>query len=259
MLKRFFSISLWIAATTLLLSCGGGDVETVTETAAPVDEPAAKTLDLSQAASVSGKATFTGESSRRARLRMGADPNCDAAHSSPVYFQQVEVSESGGLNNVFVWVKQGLDGYGFETPSEPATLDQRGCIYRPHVFGVQTRQDIQILNSDPTTHNIHPVPKNNREWNQSQPAQGAPLLRSFPRQEVMISVKCNIHPWMRSYIGVVPHPYFAVTDSEGTFELKDLPPGEYTVEAWHEKLGTQEQKITVAPSEAQQVDFPFQG
>ena len=259
MLTRFFFTTVWIAGAVLLLGCGGGDVETPTETTAPADEPATKMLDLSQAGSVAGKVSFTGQASRRARLRMEADPNCAAAHSSPVYFQQVEVSEGGSLNNVFVWIKEGLEGYQFDPPEEPVTLNQKGCIYRPHVFGVQTRQDIQILNNDPTTHNIHPLPANNREWNQSQPAQGAPLMRSFPRQEVMIAVKCNIHPWMRSYIGVVSHPYFAVTGAEGEFQLKDLPPGEYTVEAWHEKLGTTEQKVTIGPSEAKQVDFTFQG
>ena len=258
MLKRF-SGTLWIAAAALILSCSSGDMEIPTETAVPADEPAAKTLDLSQAGNVTGKVTFSGQASRPARLRMGADPNCEAAHSSPVYFQQVEVSESGTLNNVFVWVKQGLEGYRFDPPKEPVTLDQKGCLYRPRVFGVQTRQDIQIRNSDLTTHNIHPLPQNNREWNQSQPAQGAPLLRSFPRQEIMVPVKCNIHPWMRSYIGVVLHPYFAVTGPEGAFQLKDLPPGEYTLEAWHEKLGTTEQRVTIGPSEAKKVDFSFQG
>ena len=259
MLTRFLSTMVWMALAILLLGCGGGDVETPVETAAPADEPAAKTLDLSQAGGITGKVNFTGQASRRARLRMGADPNCAAAHSSPVYFQEVEVSEDGSLNNVFVWVKQGLEGYSFDPPKEPVTLDQKGCIYQPHVFGVQTRQDIQILNSDPTTHNIHPLPTNNREWNQSQPAKGAPLVRSFPRQEVMVAVKCNIHPWMRTYIGVISHPYFAVTGAEGAFQLKDLPPGEYTVEAWHEKLGTTEQKVTIGPSETKQLDFTFQG
>ena len=193
-----------------------------------------------------------------ARIRMGAEPGCEEKHSEPVYSQEVTVNPNGTLKYSFVWVKEGLEQYSFDTPSQPVVLDQNGCLYTPHVFGVHVNQDIRILNSDPATHNIHPLPGNNREWNISQ-AEGQELERSFPRPEVMIPVKCNIHPWMKAYIAVVPHPYFAVTGDDGTFELNDLPPGEYTIEVWHEKYGTQEQKITVGPEESKEIEFSYSG
>ena len=137
-------------------------------------------------------------------------------------------------------------------------LDQDGCLYKPHVFGVQRGQEIRITNADSATHNIHPLPQQNREWNISQ-SSGQEMTRSFPRQEVMIPVKCNIHPWMKAYVGVVSHPYFTVTGEDGSFELNDLPPGDYTIQVWHEKYGTQEQQVTVAPQESQEIEFGFEG
>jgi plastocyanin len=138
-------------------------------------------------------------------------------------------------------------------------LDQHGCMYQPHVLGVMAGQKIDIKNSDTTNHNIHPLPQTNQEWNESQPPGSDVKVQSFPRQEVMIPVKCNIHPWMRSYIGVVSHPFFAVTGDDGTFTIKGLPPGTYTIETWHEKYGTQDQQITVGPKESKTVDFSFKG
>ena len=174
---------------------------------------------------------------------------------NPVYAEEVVVNDNKTLEYVFVYVKDGLGDKVFETSAEPATIDQKGCQYHPHVIGVQTNQPIKILNSDPTTHNIHPVPANNREWNTSMSPGGQPLDRTFAREEVMIPVKCNVHPWMKSYIGVVKHPFFAVTGKDGSFTIKGLPPGEYTIEAWHEKLGTTTQKVTVGPQETKTVDF----
>jgi hypothetical protein len=136
-------------------------------------------------------------------------------------------------------------------------IDQAGCQYVPHVVAVQVNQPIEVKNSDPTTHNIHPTPANNREWNESQP-QGAPALqKSFAREEIAVPVKCNVHPWMKSYIAVLSNPYFHVTGKGGTFELKSLPPGDYTLVAWHEKLGTQEQKVTLGPKDSKTVEFTF--
>jgi plastocyanin len=245
----------------LLVSCGGGGGETAeappAETPAPA-APAGATPDLSQAGSVSGQVNFTGTQPTMARIRMGAEPTCEQKHSGPVFSEEVAVNDNSTLRNVFVWVKTGLEQYHFETPTAPANLDQDGCIYQPHVFGVQTNQEIQIRNSDEVTHNIHPVPQNNREWNISQSPEQE-YTRSFPRPEVMVPVKCNVHPWMKTYIGVVAHPYFTVTGEDGSFTLENLPPGDYTIEAWHEKFGTQEQQVTVAPSEAAEIEFAFQG
>jgi plastocyanin len=144
-------------------------------------------------------------------------------------------------------------------PATPAVIDQNGCWFQPRVLGIQTGQTLQVTNSDPVTHNIHPLAQINREWNHSQGQGDAPLARRFIKPEVMIRVKCNIHSWMHAFIGVVEHPYFAVSGSNGAFEIPNLPPGDYVVEAWQEKLGTQEQKITITPSGKILANFTFKG
>ena len=261
MQSRIFGSVVLGSFLFLAVSCGGGDKAAE---APPADEPGEKKVegvapDLSQAGSIAGKVSFEGTAPKGKRIRMDADPVCTKQHSDRVYFQDVIVNENGTLSNVFVWIKEGLEEYTFPVPSEQATLDQKSCLYSPHIIGVQVKQEIKILNSDPTTHNIHPLPKSNREWNQSQRAQGNPLIKSFPRAEVMIPVKCNVHPWMKSYVGVVPHPYFIVTGAEGTFELKDVPPGDYVIQAWHERYGATEQKVTVGASESKEVSFSISG
>ena len=259
MVKHKLYIALFLVGVTT--ACGGGG-ETAPE-ATIEDAPAAEASsgvapDISQAGSISGKVNFEGEAPQMARIRMGAEPSCEDKHGGPVYSQDVVVNDNGTLKNALVWVKGGMDQYSFPTPSEPVVLDQDGCLYSPHVLGVQVGQDIRMLNSDSATHNIHPVPTNNREFNISQ-SEGQEMMRSFPRQEIAVPVKCNIHPWMKAYIAVVPHPYFAVTADDGTFELNNLPPGDYTIEVWHEKYGAQEQQITVDPDSSQELDFSYSG
>ena len=245
----------------LLFACGGG--RETAETPAEGDTPEAAEAtgtapDLSQAGTVTGKVSFEGDEPRRARIRMGAEPACDSKHGGNVFSEVVVVNQNGTLQHAFVWIKSGLEEYRFDTPSEPVVLDQDGCLYSPHVFGVQTRQEIKVVNSDPVTHNIHPVPRQNREWNISQ-SPNQELLRAFPREEIMIPVKCNVHPWMTCYAGVVGHPYFSVTGDDGTFELRNVPPGDYTIEVWHERFGTQEQQVTVGPSESKEIEFTYSG
>ena len=167
------------------------------------------------------------------------------------------MADGGNLANVFVYVKDGLGNRTFDTPKEPVTLDQQGCQYHPHVLGVMAGQNIEIKNDDPTTHNIHPTPKDNREWNESQGPQAAPLEKTFAREEIMLPVKCNQHPWMKMYINVVKSPFYAVTDKEGKYEIKGLPPGDYTLAFVHEKLGEQDQKVTLAAKDAKTVDATF--
>ncbi len=140
---------------------------------------------------------------------MDADAVCAAKHSKPVYPEVVVVNSNGTLRNVFVYVKSGLDGKAFAVPDQPMVLDQDGCLYKPHVVGIQARQNLKVVTSDKTTHNIHPMPKVNREWNVSQPPGADPIMKSFNRPEVGIPVKCNQHPWMRAYIHVLGHPFYA--------------------------------------------------
>ncbi len=190
---------------------------------------------------------------------MTGDPACVEAHHGKPYDESTVVNPNGTLANVFVYVKTGLEGKQFEVPATPVTIDQNGCWFRPRVLGIQTGQALKVTNSDPVTHNIHPLAQINREWNHSQGQGDPPLARKFTKPEVMIRVKCNIHSWMRAYIGVLEHPYFAVTGADGSFEIPNLPPGDYTLEAWHETLGTQQQKITVSPSGKITSNFTFKG
>jgi plastocyanin len=188
---------------------------------------------------------------------MSAEAYCSKAHSSPVLPEEVVAGSDGSLENVIVYVKDGLGNRTFDVPKQVVELNQKGCMYQPHVIAVMAGQEVQVKNDDQTTHNIHPMPKDNREWNKSQPPGSSPIEDSFARAEVAIPVKCNVHPWMKSYIGVFKHPYFFVTAKDGSFDLKNLPPGTYTLEAWHEKYGTSDQTVTIGPKESKTVSFVF--
>jgi plastocyanin len=207
-------------------------------------------------ASLSGVVKFEGVALKGTRIDMSSDPNCVKAHSTPVTTEEIVVDANGGLANVVVYVSDGLGTATFQPPAQPVVFEQKGCQYKPHVLAMQANQKLNVVNDDETTHNIHPTPNNNREWNMTQP-HGMPLEQTFAREEVAILVKCNIHPWMRGYIAVFKHPYFAVSDKNGSFDLKDLPPGTYTITAWQEKLGMKTQKITVGAGEAKTLDFTF--
>jgi hypothetical protein len=250
---RFVWVSI-LAVSLVLAGCGKKETETKEETAtAPAEAPTA--IDQSTVGEITGKVIFQGEKPKLAVIHMDQDSVCVSKHSTPVHVEDGAVNDNGTLPNVFVYVKAGAEKYTFATPSEPVTLDQNGCTYNPHVLGMIAGQTLHVISSDPTTHNIHPQPKDNQEWNMSQAPGAAPIDKKFPRQEVMIPVKCNQHPWMKAYIGVVKNPFFAVTGSDGTFTLKGLPPGDYTIEAWTATFGTQEQKVTIAPKESKTVDF----
>ena len=170
--------------------------------------------------------------------------------------EDILATPDGGLQNVVVFVSEGLGDRTFDPPPPPVGMEQKGCIYVPHVIALRANQELDIMNNDPTTHNLHPVPANNREWNKAQPP-GTRVDASFAREEIAIPMKCNVHPWMRSYIAVFKHPFFAVTDKSGSFELKNLPPGDYSIEAWHEKLGTSTQKISVSSGVIKELEFVF--
>ena len=213
---------------------------------------ATATIDPNTVGSVEGTIKFAGMAPKPVKIDMSQDPACKGTNTA-----EDLVVDNGNLANVFVYVKDGMDNYSFDTPKEPAKIDQEGCRYHPHVLGVMAGQTVEVVNDDPTTHNIHPTPKDNREWNESQPPKAAPIEKSFARQEIMLPVKCNQHPWMKMYISVVKTPFFAVTDKDGKFEIKGLPPGTYTLAAVQEKLGEQDQKITIAPKGTQTVDFTF--
>lgn len=214
------------------------------------------TVEAQSGVSLTGTVKFEGTLPKPTKIDMSFDPNCAKAHPTPAITEEVVMGADGGLANVVVYVADGLGSQTFQPPAQPVVLEQKGCVYLPHVIALQANQKLDVVNSDLTTHNIHPSPANNREWNTTQP-HGVPIEQTFARQEVAIPVKCNVHPWMKGYIAVLKHPYFAVTDKNGHFEVKDLPPGTYTINAWQEKLGTKMQKITVTAGQSQNLDFTF--
>ncbi|MEJ7606674.1 MAG: hypothetical protein WKF37_10490 [Bryobacteraceae bacterium] len=215
--------------------------------------------DAKTAGLLKGRAVFVGKRPALRTVDLDQDPDCVRAHGKRVVADESFVESNSGLANVFVYIKSGLEGKAFEPPKAAVPIDQKRCWFQPRIIGIQTSQSLRVSNSDPVTHNIHPMAQINREWNQSQSQGASPLSRRFTRREIMIPVKCNIHGWMRAFIGVVEHPYFAVTGREGAFEIKDVPPGDYTLAAWHEKLGVQEVPITVAASGTVQTAFRFKG
>ena len=232
----------------------------VTEDEAAAEAAAVTQVDPATAGAITGKVSFEGTAPRMRRISMAAVPECEGLHKGQaVLSEQVVLNDDGTLSNVFVYIKGGLEGKSFAKPEGAVHLNQKGCLYTPHVIGVQAGQELQIHTSDPTTHNIHPMPAKNREWNTSMAPGAQPLKRTFTRPEVMIPVKCNVHPWMRAYVGVVSHPFFAVTGADGSFEISGIPPGDYVVEAWHERFGTTEHNVTVGEKETPTADFSFQG
>jgi hypothetical protein len=186
---------------------------------------------------------------------MESDPKCVAEPGATS--EQLLVGAGNGLQNVFVYVKDGLGTRTYAVPTTPVTFDQKGCRYIPHVFGVQAGQPILISNSDATLHNVNATPKDNRAFNFGQPASVPAVTRTFDKPEVMVPLRCDVHGWMNAYAGVVGHPFFAVTKDDGGFEIKGLPAGTYTVEAWHEQLGRQSQSVTVDGQTPAKVAFSF--
>ncbi|MBI1977065.1 MAG: hypothetical protein HYS56_06125 [Candidatus Omnitrophica bacterium] len=213
-----------------------------------------------QAATLSGRVLFEGTPPEAQSVGADADPACQVSHPDGVPMEEVVVNANGTLKNVFIYVKEGSSSQTFETPETPVVLDQRGCRYEPHVLGIQVNQPLEIVNSDDTLHNVHALAKNTKEFNLGMPVKGMKLTKTFTAPEVMVKVKCEVHPWMATYIGVLEHPFFSVTNSEGTFEIKNLPAGQYALEAWHEKYGALTQSVTIGSAEeTQQIIFQYKG
>ena len=247
-------------AVVMMIGCSTSNKQpTETSTVEKATAPAYFKVDPSTAGVIKGSIAFHGKKPPRKPIDISSEPACvEARHGQPVD-ETVVVNPNGTLANVFVYIKSGLEGKVFEPPATPVSIDQKGCWFHPRVMGIQVGQVYHVVNSDPVTHNIHPLAQVNREWNHSQGAGDPPLTRKFTKPEVMVPVKCNIHSWMHAFIGVLPHPYFAVTDEKGTFELPNVPPGKYTLAVWHEKYGTQEQDVTVTQSGTMDVNFIFKG
>ena len=228
---------------------------------APATQPAPQYfhVDPATAGSIHGTIHFTGHKPTPKLIDMSEDPACVAAHKTKAYDESLVIGPHGAVTNAFVYIEKGLEGKTFATPSTPVTINQQGCWFRPRVLGIQVGQPLEIINSDPVTHNIHPMPAMNREWNHSMGPGDDPITRKFTKPEIMIPVKCNIHSWMHAFIGVLDHPYFVTTGDDGTFSLPNLPPGTYTLAVWQEKLGTMSQQITITPGQNSAADFTYKG
>ena len=259
--NRFWLLLALCCSLALLVACGGGgegegEGDDVPEASSEAPAESAPAVDTANAGGVKGVVNYAGPDGDTP-IAMNADPTCASLHTTPVDTGKYLVKD-GKLGNVFVYVKTGLEGKSFPTPTEKKTLDQQGCQYAPHVMGIQVGQPLSIKNSDATLHNIHAMPKSNQEFNQGQPIQNMEFDKVFDKAEVMVPFKCDVHPWMNAYMGVLEHPYYAVSGEDGSFAIDELPPGTYTLEAWHEELGTQTKDVTVAANQTVDVTFDFQ-
>jgi plastocyanin len=255
-----------IAALSLLSlasSCGGPKTDTNDNSG---DKTGKAYTSKGDEGSITGKVSYTGAAPEAKKIDTSADAACTS--KSPNLMTEEWVVKDGKLANTYVYIKSGTladgskiaDYSGWPDMPTSATLDQNGCHYKPHVLGVVVNEPITITNSDPTTHNIHFTPKNNPDWNQSQPNGAASMTHKLAVAEVLVPVKCNQHPWMKSYVGVTKHPFFAVTGEDGSFTIKGVPAGKYTVVAWHEGGANGTEKtmdVTVPAKGAGTADFSF--
>ncbi len=266
-LNRARILLMLLAALCMLslsVACGSSEDEDEEDEAnGPTATTATKYAPTGNEGVVTGTVNFSGDAPEVKRIAMDQDPVC--ASSNPSAVAEDAVIKDGKLQNVFVYVKDGkttegnrpISGLSFDSPGQTKVLDQKGCQYVPHVIGIQTGQKLSVTNSDPTAHNVNALGQSNPKFNQSQPPSAPPIEKTFAQAETLIPVKCNQHPWMKSYIGVLKHPFFAVSGEGGAFEIKGLPPGTYTLEAWHEKYKPQTIQVTVGSKESKTADFTF--
>jgi plastocyanin len=242
-LKRMLPLSVLLFAI-LAGGCSKSE-ETAGTGGGPVWKPAGNE------GNINGAISFAGEAPAAKKQDASSDSSCGEVVLDDV------IANGGKLQNVFVYVKSGLPEANFAVPEVAVSLDQKGCRFSPRVIGVQAGQLVSVSNSDPTNHNVHPIPRVNKEWNESQLAGQGPIKRKFTKPETMIQVKCNQHAWMTAWIGVLSHPFYAVSDANGSFAILGVPPGEYEIEAWHEKFGAKTMKVKVEPKGEARADFAF--
>ena len=214
-------------------------------------------ISTAQAATVTGTVKYEGEAPKFKEIKMDADPVCLTHHTEAVYPQTLQLGPANEMGNVFIRIVSGLSKKDYPKPTTEIVVDQKGCMYDPHVIGVMVGQTLKILNPDGTLHNVHAMSKVNPEFNLAMPKFRTETTKVFDKPEFMFPMKCDVHPWMASWVAVMDNPYFAVTKTDGKFSLNDLPAGTYEVEAWHEKLGTQKQSVTIADGETKDLAFTF--
>jgi Carboxypeptidase regulatory-like domain len=205
---------------------------------------------------IAGKVTYTGTPPKMKPIDMSKEPTCAKEHTTPVLTETVVTGPGNTLENVVVYISAGATDGGAGAPPQPLKYDQKGCQYIPHVLAVKASEDFKIYNDDPVAHNIHPLPKANPEWNKSQPPGTPPIDAKWDKPE-FIPVKCNIHPWMHGNYAVVPTSHYGISENGGAYKIANLPPGKYTLTAWHEAFGTQTQEVTIAGAETKTADWVF--
>ena len=208
-------------------------------------------------ATITGAVKYEGEAPKFNEIKMDADPICLSHHSSSVYPQSLVHGEGQTMANVFVHVTVGLPKKEYTPPTDPVVMDQNGCMYTPHVAGVMVGQPVKFLNHDGTLHNVHVLSKVNPEFNLAMPKFRTETTKIFDKPESIFAVKCDVHPWMLAWMSVMNHPYFATTKEDGKFSIENLPAGNYEIEAWHEKLGTQKITVQLAEGETKEINFSF--
>ena len=244
-----------VLSAVLTFACGSPPVEQARSV-----KPEGKVVDPATTRTVSGRVVFAGKAPAREVIKMSSDPSCVTSGGQKPLDNAVLVAADGALQNAFVYLKTGLDpAYAFPTPSTPVVLDQKGCFYVPRVLGLRVGQPLEMANTDPTFHNVHALPKENREFNHGLAPGIAPMRHTFTTPEVMVRFKCDVHGWMEARVGVMSHPFFAVTGADGSFSLAGVPPGTYTVEAWHEVFGTRTAEVTVGPGDTPPLSLSFTG
>ncbi len=220
--------------------------------------PDAKPVDPATAATVSGVVKLDGPPPKMRSINMRSVPSCQQMHAdSPAVFEDVVPGENGTLQNVVVYLSGDFNAYRFPPARQAVTIDQKGCMYVPHVVALQTGAPLRIHNSDSSSHNSNTLTRYNSPWNETQPVGGAPVEHFFSQPEIGLALKCNIHPWMKAYVSVFSHPYFQVTGADGSFALKNVPPGDYQLQAWHERYGLVQQPIRVTAKSEQSVTITF--
>jgi hypothetical protein len=238
-------------AVAAFVGCGGAETVPTTTTGGP-----ATPVDPATAGTITGTVRFAGTPPTMPTLPLRSIAGCSEQHDGPVYTGDALVHD-GLVENAFVYVKDGLAAPSFPVPVEPVTIDQRGCLYTPHVVGALTHQAIRFVNDDAVLHNVHGQPAKSSAWNFGMAVKGSERTVRIDAPEVAVSTRCDVHPWMQAYIGVLDHPYFQVTGPDGRFTLHDVPPGDYVVAAWHERFGTREAKVTLPAKGSTDVTLTF--
>ena len=252
-LRQLLTVAFVFPLALLLASCGSGTPKQ-TEPSAALPEAH---VDPATAGTITGRVLFQGSVPQMPVIDMSSNPSCEREHKSPVKAETFVLNKNGTLRNVFVWIKDGLPAAHWTPPAEPVKLTQSGCIYEPHVVGIMVDQRLEIYNDDPVNHNVHAETKVNAPWNIAEAPKDEPKFRKFASPEVLFPMTCSVHPWMRAFIGVSPHPFFAVTGEDGEFTLRGVPPGTYTIEVVQEKLGKKEGKLTLASGGNATIDFLY--